>query len=298
MGFERHPHRLAQAVVSIAIAACSGRAHALDKQGSAHGGSVEGRDSGFDVSGSLMIGTAFWNPTYAARPDNTGLAFMRYGAHADIDLIGRRLSIPIDLNFFTDKERGGALVFVPTEGDIITGVTSTWAVGAGALELGIRGERDTPLDKKGLVQQYVDARARYLFSLAEELGLKDLGAAEDLRGWFTLGGFVINPTYAARPDNSGRALLRYASHFEVEVTKTFGFGVDTTFFSDRREKNPVAPSELDLTAEVIIRLLKVETHVAYERDMPLDRGGLVQHFAYVTFAVALDADLNKPHSHD
>lgn len=65
------------------------RAAALDKQGSAHGGSVEGRDSGFDLSGSVLVGTAFYNPSYAARPDNTGLAFMRYGAHADIDLIGR-----------------------------------------------------------------------------------------------------------------------------------------------------------------------------------------------------------------
>lgn len=246
----------------------------------------------------MLLGTAFYNPSYAARPDNTGLAFMRYGAHADIDLIGRRLSIPIDLNFFTDRERGGALIFVPTEGDIITGATSTWGLGSGALELGLRYERDMPLDRKGLVQQYVDARARYLFSLAEMLGMNDLSAAEDFRGWFTLGGFVVNPTFPSRPDNTGRALLRYASHFELELTKNFGFGVDTTFFSDRREKNPIAPSELDLTAEIIIRLLKVETHIAYERDMPVDRGGLVQQFAYVTFAVALDADLNKHEPHD
>jgi hypothetical protein len=298
MGLERYPNRLAQACLVTAALIAAGDARALDKQGSAHGGSVEGRDSGFDVSGSLLLGSALYNPTYAARPDNSGLAFMRYGAHADIDLIGRRLSIPIDLNFFTDRERGGGRIFLPSEGDVILGVTSTWALGAGALELGVRGERDMPLDRGGLVQQYVDARARYLFSLAEELGLKDLGAAEDLRGSLTLGGFVVNPTFPARPDNSGRALLRYAAHLEMELTKNFGIGADTTFFSDRREKNPVAPSELDLTAEVIIRLLKVETHVAYERDMPIDRGGLVQHFAYVTFAVALDADLNRHPAHD
>ena len=45
-----------------------------------------------------------YNPTYAARPDNTGLALMRYAGHRDVDLIGSRLSIPIDINTFTDRE--------------------------------------------------------------------------------------------------------------------------------------------------------------------------------------------------
>lgn len=106
--------------------------------------------------------------------------------------------------------------------------------------------------------------------------------------WLTLGGFVVNPSFPARPDNSGRALLRYATHVEVELTKVFGAGVDATFFSDRRAKNPVAPSELDFTAEAIARLRKVETHLAYERDMPVDRGGLVQQLLYLSFVVAFD----------
>ena len=46
---------------------------------------------------------SLYNPTYAARPDNTGLALFRYAAHFDFDLIGRRLSIPLDLNMFTDR---------------------------------------------------------------------------------------------------------------------------------------------------------------------------------------------------
>ena len=80
-------------------------ARALDKQGSAHGGEVGGADSGFAISGSLLGGIAFFNPTYAARPDNTGKALLRLAPHLDIDLIGSRLSIPVDINVFTDRER-------------------------------------------------------------------------------------------------------------------------------------------------------------------------------------------------
>src|ERR1041385_2743886 len=141
-------------------------ARALDKQGSAHGGQVDGSDSGFGVSGSAGIVVAPYNPTYAARPDNTGHAFMRYIAHADVDLIGERLSIPIDFNVFSDRDRGGALVLAPTELDSIAGVTSTWSLGPGALELGARGEFDAPIDRGTYKQGYVDVRGRYLYSAA------------------------------------------------------------------------------------------------------------------------------------
>ena len=67
---------------------CASRAHALDKQASAHGGGVGGADRGMALSGALTLGAALYNPSYAARPDNTGLALMRYAAHVDGDLIG------------------------------------------------------------------------------------------------------------------------------------------------------------------------------------------------------------------
>src|SRR5690348_6531460 len=85
------------AALLVAALGTSGTAHALDKQGSAHGGDVEGATSGFGFSGSAAIGAALYNKSYAARPDNTGLALFRYALHADMDLIGRRLSIPIDV---------------------------------------------------------------------------------------------------------------------------------------------------------------------------------------------------------
>lgn len=266
----------------------AGPAHALDKQGSAHGGTTEAEETGFDVSGNVFFGTSLYNPTYAARPDNSGLALLRFGAHADVDLIGHRLSIPLDVNFFTDRERRGAGIFVPSEGDVIGGVTTTWPLGDGAIELGVRGEHDAPLDRGGFSQSFVDARARYLYSLAEAFGLDASRAPEDLRGWLTLGCFAFNPTYAARPDNSGRAFLRYAAHAEsVFWTGRFSFALDATSFTDR-VTNAFRPSELDLTFDAIVRFAPMELHLAYERDMPVDRSGLVQHFLYTLAAFAFD----------
>ena len=104
-------------------------AFALDKQGSAHGGAVGGNDTSFNFSGALMAGVSLYNPSYAARPDNTGLALFRYAAHFDVDLIGRYLSVPLDVSFFTDATRMGGEVLLPTEFDFIGGITSTFAAG-------------------------------------------------------------------------------------------------------------------------------------------------------------------------
>jgi hypothetical protein len=256
---------------------------ALDKQGSAHGGSIAGATQGIHVSGALMAGVSLYNPSYAARPDNTGRTLMRYAAHGDLELIGRRLSVPVDLNLFTDRDRDGVRKLGPTELDGIVGLTSTWEVGPGALEVGTRFEHDRPVDRGGASQSYVDVRARYLYSLAAALpGLAPALRDGDVSGWVTLGWFAHNPSYFARPDNTGRALLRYALHAELSLWQdTLSVGLDGTLFSDRRADNPLRPSELDLTPELILRRRDFEVHIAYERDMPLDRSGLVQHFVYL-----------------
>jgi hypothetical protein len=272
---------------------------ALDKQGSAHGGEVgEGDDNGFDFSGALTLGSALLNKSYAARPDNTGLALFRYAGHADVDLIGRRLSIPLDVNLFTDKQKKGLGVFVPTELDVIGGLTSTWGAGPGDLELGARYERDMPVDRGGFVQSYADARARYLYSFAKRAPSVGNALVDgDISGAFTLGWFAVNKTYAARPDNTGVALLRYGLRTELSVWHDhYSVAVDTTFFTDRHAKSALAPSELDLTYEVIARYAPWEFHLAYERDMPVDRGGLVQSFVYalVVWEFDLVQDTPKP----
>jgi len=269
------------------VLVCSSSA-ALDKQGSAHGGSVGGDDAGgFNVSGSAMFGVSLYNPTYAARPDNTGKALFRYAGHADVDLLGRKLSIPIDVNLFTDRERDGGAVLLPTEFDVITGITSTWPLGPGAIELGSRFEHDRPIDQGTFTQTYVDARARYLYSLADSwdaLARRGL----DVSGWATLGVFALNPTYAARPDNTGKALLRYGAHTELSLfDDLLSVGIDGVMFTDR-EVNAFRPSELDITPEAILHLQPFELHLAYERDLPLDRGGLTQTYAYALAVWSFD----------
>jgi hypothetical protein len=273
--------------IVLVIALTSRPVSALDKQGSAHGGGIGGESEGTNVSGSLMLGSALYNPTYAARPDNTGHALLRYAARADIDLIGSRLSIPIDVNVFTDRDQPGIAVMKPTELDIIGGVTSTWPLGGGAIEVGSRVEHDRPVDQGTFTQTYVDVRSRYLYSLARSwpyLANHDM----DITGWATLGAFVVNPTYAARPDNSGRALLRYALHTELSIfDDLISLGIDGTMFTDRQAAVFV-PSELDVTPEVIVHVAAFEVHLAYESDLPIDRAGLTQTYAYLLAAWSFD----------
>ena len=268
--------------VVLSLALLSSTSWALDKQGSAHGGAVGGEDKSFNFSGALMLGVSLYNPSYAARPDNTGLALLRYGGHFDVDILGRLLSIPLDVSFFTDSTRLGGLVLLPTEFDFITGVTSTFGAGPGDLEVGARVEHDRPVDMGTFTQTYVDLRARYLFSFARvEPRLADALKGGDVSGWVTLGGFLFNPTYAARPDNTGLALFRYALHAELSVfDDLFSLGLDGTMFTDRTV-NLVRPSELDFTVDLIFHKGPFEVHLAYERDMPLDQAGLVQQFVYL-----------------
>jgi hypothetical protein len=285
------------AALAASLVLVAPSASALDKQGSAHGGDVGGEagdDNGVNFSGALTLGSSIINTQYAARPDNTGVALMRYAAHGDLDLIGRKLSIPIDLNMFTDKTRKGALVFSPTEFDVIGGVTSTGTLTKGAdLELGARVEHDRPVDRGGFTQSYGDIRARLLYSLGQVFPrLKHALIDGDISGYATLGYFLFNPSYAARPDNSGNALFRYVGHAELSVYKDYlSLGLDGTFFTDRRQTpaaKAFAPSELDVTYEVIGRKDPFEVHLAYERDMPIDRGGKVQDFVYLLLVYGFD----------
>jgi hypothetical protein len=272
---------------------------ALDKQGSAHNGHVGGDAQETNVSGSSMLGAALYNPSYAARPDNTGHALLRYALHLDVDLLGRFLSIPIDVNLFTDRERHKARVFAPSELDLIGGLTSTHALRPGLdVELGARVEHDRPVDRDTLQQTYADVRSRLLCSAAAvSPRLAERLADGDVTGYVTLGWFAVNPSYAARPDNSGRALLRYAAHSELSVWKHhMALGVDTTFFTDRRQSNAVRPSEVDLTGELTARYAPFELHVAYETDRPIDRGGRSQSLLYAIFAYGFDFhDQLHPH---
>jgi hypothetical protein len=281
-------------VATFALAALAGArdARALDKQGSAHGGGVGGETSGFNISGAVMLGSSLVNPSYAARPDNTGLALMRYAAHADIDLIGQRLSIPLDVNMFSDRQREGLDKLSPTELDLIGGVTSTWAAGPGAVEFGTRMESDRPIDRPGVSQFYVDARTRYLYSLARVFpGLAKALRDGDVSGWATLGWFAYNQSYFARPNNTGLAFLRYGLHMEVSAFgDLISLGLDATMFTDKTMGSSLRPTELDITPEVIVHMQSYEVHLALESDRPLDATGMgySQTFLYALVVWSFD----------
>ena len=146
-----------------------------------------------------------------------------------------------------------------------------------ALELGVRGERDMPADRKGLTQSYADTRANLLFDLAPTWSqLTSALRGGDVTGRMTLGWFAYNPSYAARPDLTGLALLRYGLHVEVSFwDRHAAFALDVVSFADRR-RNAMIPSEVDLTPDLIARDGNFELHLAFAWDMPVDRGGLVQ----------------------
>ena len=303
--FMRLPPRALAAFGLLAVLLPAAPARALDKQGSAHGGSTEVKALGFDVSGAVSMGVSLYNPSYAARPNNTGLALMRYAGHLDIDLIGQRLSIPLDVNMFSDRLRGGGAKLAPSEFDIIAGVTSTWALGPGALEVGTRFEQDRQVGAQPAfepapvpnrrTQSYVDARARYLLSAAALPRFHQRFPRSDVSGWLTLGWFAYNPSYFARPDNTGRALFRYAIHTELSLFDDLvSFGIDAIFFTDRTAANPLRPTELDLTPEIIFHRGAFELHVAYEIDLPLDRGNYRPNFLYLLGVWSFDLVADKP----
>jgi hypothetical protein len=304
---------------ALAVAAAPHRAAALDKQTAAHQGSG-GADTGQSLSGMLFFGALPFNPSYAARPDNSGLAVLRAGGHLDANLIGSRLFVPLDLNVFTDR---CANPLRPSEVDVIGGLATAWPLLRGQIELGARAELDAAVDGSarlqscnvgsgvGSKQGYGDVRARYAFALGEWWpALRPALADGDVTGWLTFGWFAVNPravagstgemtaAYYARPENSGAALFRYVAHLAVHVwRRRLALVVDTNFFTDR-DTSALRPSELDLTIEVVGTLGPWEAHVGYERDMPLDHGGfdtgLVQQMLMVTAGWSFDLPLGHP----
>jgi hypothetical protein len=269
---------------------------ALDKQSPAHqGAGADVPADGLAWSGQVYMGVLPYNPTYAARPDNSGHALLRAGAHVDVNLMGEHLFIPLDFGLFSDRDHAPAL---PSEIDLIGGVASTWSIPGGAVELGVRGEFDASADGRGASQKYVDVRGRYLFSLGRYVpAISDRLAGGDVSGWLTCGWFAWNPVYYARPDNTGRALLRYAAHADVGFSRRhFSVFVDATSFTDRTS-NAVRPSELDLTVGATASTGRWAGQVAYERDMPIDGQGtgLVQHMVMVQGSMSFSgSSLGRP----
>lgn len=100
-------------------------------------------------------------------------------------------------------------------------------------------------------------------------------------GYLYFGYFFHNPTFAARPDNSGLVLLKYGLHLDLQPNPWLTFSYDSNFFSDERASNEIRPSEWDNHFALAAQWKRVELSVHYERDAPADRGGLVQAYGEV-----------------
>jgi hypothetical protein len=216
---------------------------------------------------SLSVSDFIQNDSFRARPDNTGLVKYRYLGHLELQPRGSPVALVLDTNFFTDKDRDNE--FRPSEWDQAVGFLYRYEKWAALL----RYERDMPADKSGLVQAF-----------AEVEGLWHQNDLLIQRSEFYAGvGWLFSTqNYFARPDNTGRALLRYVLHGEVPVHRDWLWVVgDTNFFTDRRESNPFAPSELDWILGVAVRWKTWEVMAFQETDQSLDRSGLSQKYVAI-----------------
>src|SRR4029078_2640783 len=98
-------------------------------------------------------------------------------------------------------------------------------------------------------------------------------------GYFLSAAFLSNPTFAARPDNTGLVGLRHMLHLETDLYKQYlTFYTDQNFFSDRT-KGWIELSEWDGTFAFTGLVDRFGWRIQYERDAPLDKSGLKQEYA-------------------
>jgi len=78
------------------------------------------------------------------------------------------------------------------------------------------------------------ALEQYERPLPEMEGAHDRSEEHWLRGYLLAGAFVSNPSFMARPDNSGLVGLRHMIHLETDLYQEYlQFYTDQNFFPDR-----------------------------------------------------------------
>ena len=255
------------------------------------------RASGFDFGGSASLGVSVYNPTYAARPDNTGLALFRYAVHFDFDLIGRRLSIPLDINMFTDRL---AIGFARKLGAVGAGRDHRrhqhLAPGTGRARRGraLRDRRDmdrggyppppassdrsTPTSRSATCTRWRAIAP----GVAPALGGRRRARLADA-GLVRLQPDLLRAPRQHRP---GAVPLRRARRGLDLERPSRASGWTRSSSPTSRRRTSFRPSELDFTPELIARFSRYEVHLAYERDMPIDQDGLIQQFVYLLGSVS------------
>lgn len=235
------------------------------------------------IGGYLLSGAFINNPSFTARPDNTGLVGLRHMIHLERDLYKQYVTFYTDQNFFSDRTKGWIKL---SEWDMtyaFTGIVGHW-------NWRLQYERDAPLDRSGLKQIYADTLVTYRIRTDEDWAWwRRALPTHTLTAYAGAGWLFYNSNYFARPDNTGRALLRYVAHFDLDVyqERVVLFG-DVNMFTDRSSTNAARPSELDWIIGLAFRWDDWELSIYREQDRPLDRSGFVQEYTAVQLRVAFD----------
>jgi hypothetical protein len=243
-----------------------------------------GRDAEETLFGGYFLTAAFVsNPTFAARPNNTGLVGLRHMLHLETDLYKQYLTFYTDQNFFSDRTNGWIRLSEWDGTYAFTGVVNhfSWR---------LQYERDAPIDQKGLKQAYADALVTAKFQAVQDLpGWRRLLPNQNLTAYAGAGWLFHNSNYFARPDNTGHALFRYVAHADLDLykNKVVLYG-DMNFFTDRDAGNQAKPSELDWIVGLAVRWRDMELAFYREQDQPLDRSGLVQKYLAVQLRFSFD----------
>lgn len=225
------------------------------------------------IQGYLLSGAFVHNPSFAARPDNTGLVGLRQMIHLETDLYQEYLQFYTDQNFFSDRQKSWIVLSEWDSVFAFTGTIQNWG-------WRVQYERDAPLDRSGLIQAYADALVNYRPADARSLSWWRSAFPDQNLTVYAGGGWLFhNQSYFARPDNTGRALFRYVAHADLDLYRNRAvLFVDGNFFTDRSSANVLRPSEFDLVMGLAVRYQDMEIALIHERDMPLDGGGLVQKY--------------------
>jgi hypothetical protein len=235
------------------------------------------------VSGYLLTAAFPYNPSFFARPDNTGLVGMRHMLHLETDLYKQYLTFYTDQNFFSDRTNGWIELSEWDGTYALTGAVDrfNWRM---------QYERDAGIDRRTIVQDYADGLVTAKMQSAQDIaGWSHLFPNQNLTAYAGVGWLFRNQNYYARPDNTGRALFRYVAHADLDLykNKVVLYG-DVNMFTDREAENKASPTELDWIVGLAFRWRRSELAVYYEQDQPLDREGLIQKYFAVQLRYSFD----------
>ena len=235
------------------------------------------------LGGYVLAAPFVSNPSFTARPNNTGLVGMRYMMHLETDLYKQYLTFYTDQNFFSDRKSGWITLSEWDDTYALTGIVDHfgWRV---------QYERDKPLDQSGLQQIYADTLVTYRFESEHDWGwFRKMFPNQHLTAYAGPGWLFFNHQYFARPDNTGSALYRYVAHFDLDLYRgrVILYG-DTNMFTDRTNGHSIRPSELDWILGLAVRWKDLELSFYREQDRPVDRSGFKQEYYAVQLRYAFD----------